>query len=139
MIALTHSTNEGQEVCALHVPYRKDTYGLSRLITVSRNRCSTAVPCACHVVPELLINRWCLRRNLGSGMVLRSSKVGLLAARVSRRIKHRRRSKGPCPSDAEVILRTWYWTISLKDRYKQAHCVHRRAIWPIQHLQELCT
>jgi hypothetical protein len=28
----------GQEVRALHVPYRADTHGLSQLITVSRNR-----------------------------------------------------------------------------------------------------
>ncbi len=46
----------GEAVRALCVPYVRDTYGLSRLITVSRNRCSTAVSCVCHVVPKLLIN-----------------------------------------------------------------------------------
>lgn len=35
------------------VPYRADAHGLSRLITVSRNRCSTALTCLCHVVPKL--------------------------------------------------------------------------------------
>jgi hypothetical protein len=45
--------SEGQEVRALHVPYRADTKGLSRLITVNRNSYSTAVACACHVVPKL--------------------------------------------------------------------------------------
>ena len=46
----------GEAVRALYVPYVRDTYDLSRLITVSRNRCSTAVSCTCHVVPKLLIN-----------------------------------------------------------------------------------
>jgi hypothetical protein len=41
------------------VPYRADTHGLSRLLTVSRNRSSTASSCACHVVPKLTINRRC--------------------------------------------------------------------------------
>lgn len=56
------SANERQEVRALHVPYRGDTQGLSRLITVSRNRCSTALSCACHVVPKLTTNNRFLRR-----------------------------------------------------------------------------
>src|SRR5437763_1097725 len=43
----------GEAVRALCVPYVKDTYGLSRLITANRNRCSTAVSWACHVVPKL--------------------------------------------------------------------------------------
>jgi hypothetical protein len=47
------SANEGQEVRALHVPYRRDTHGLLRLITVSRNRCSTAMSYPSHVVPKL--------------------------------------------------------------------------------------
>jgi hypothetical protein len=41
------------EVRALYVPYRADNHGLSRLITVSQNRCSAALSCACHVVPKL--------------------------------------------------------------------------------------
>jgi hypothetical protein len=43
----------GQQVRAVHVPYAADTYGLSRLITVSRNRWSMAVSCPGHVVPKL--------------------------------------------------------------------------------------
>jgi hypothetical protein len=43
----------GKVVRALCMPYRAATQGLSRLITVNRNRCSTAVSCACHVVPKL--------------------------------------------------------------------------------------
>jgi hypothetical protein len=43
----------GQEIRALHVPYRRDTHGLLRLITVSRNRCATALSCTGHVVPKL--------------------------------------------------------------------------------------
>jgi hypothetical protein len=43
----------GSELRALHVPYRADTHGLSRLFTVNRNRCSKALSCACHVVPKL--------------------------------------------------------------------------------------
>ena len=46
----------GQEVCALHVPYRAVTHGLSRLVTVSRNCCSKALSSPCHVVPKLMIN-----------------------------------------------------------------------------------
>jgi hypothetical protein len=42
-----------EAVRALCMPYVRDTHGLPRLITVSRNRCSTAVSCACHVVPKL--------------------------------------------------------------------------------------
>jgi hypothetical protein len=57
----------GRRARALHVPYREDTYGLSRLITVSRNRCSTALSCVCHVVPKLTINRTCLRQASAPG------------------------------------------------------------------------
>jgi len=45
-----------QEIRALCVPYRRVNRGLSRLITVSRNRCSTPLACVCHVVPKLIIN-----------------------------------------------------------------------------------
>jgi hypothetical protein len=44
---------ERTEVRALCVPYVRVTYGLSRLITVTRNRCSAALSCACHVIPKL--------------------------------------------------------------------------------------
>ena len=49
-------SRNGQQIRALCVPYRADTHGLSRLLAVSRNRCSTALCCTCHVVPKLLIN-----------------------------------------------------------------------------------
>jgi hypothetical protein len=49
------------------VPHRADNHGLSRLTTVSRNRCSLALSCACHVVPKLTINRGCLRRASAPG------------------------------------------------------------------------
>lgn len=42
--------DSGPEVRALYVPYKADTHGLSRLLTVSRNRCSTALSCLWHVV-----------------------------------------------------------------------------------------
>src|SRR5947209_4046969 len=45
------------QVRALHVPYAGDTDGLSRLITVSRNRCSTALSWLSQVVPKLMMNR----------------------------------------------------------------------------------
>jgi len=48
----TRQINE-QEVRALCVPYRRANRGLSRLITVSRNRCSTALTWPSHVVPKL--------------------------------------------------------------------------------------
>jgi hypothetical protein len=38
---------------ALCVPYTRDIYGLSRLITVNRKRCSTALSRLGHVVPKL--------------------------------------------------------------------------------------
>src|SRR2546423_13299858 len=47
----------GPEVHALHVPYSGDTHGLSRLVTVSRNCCSTALTLPSHVVPKLSSNR----------------------------------------------------------------------------------
>ena len=49
----------GEAVRALCVPYVKDTHGISRLITVSRNCCSTAVSCTCHVVPKLSAKNGC--------------------------------------------------------------------------------
>jgi hypothetical protein len=59
--------SSGQEVRALCVPYTGDTCGLSRLITVSQNRCSTALSCACHVVPKLVIKS-CASGGPGSGI-----------------------------------------------------------------------
>ena len=47
------SAHGGPESRALCVPYTRVTDGLSRLITVNRNRCSTALTCLCHVVPKL--------------------------------------------------------------------------------------
>jgi hypothetical protein len=44
------------------VPYRADTHALSWLITVNRNRCSTALSCPSHVVPKLTTKYRCLRR-----------------------------------------------------------------------------
>jgi hypothetical protein len=41
---------------ALRVPYREDNNGLSRLTTVNRSCCSTALSWPGHVVPKLLIN-----------------------------------------------------------------------------------
>jgi hypothetical protein len=82
----TRQTNE-QEVRALHVPYMADNHGLSRLLTVSRKRCSTAVCCACHVVPKLSIKRTCLRRASAPGWVQdRARGWWVTRARVSRRV-----------------------------------------------------
>ena len=44
-----------KNIRALRVPYRTVTRGLSRLITVSRNCCSTALSWPSHVVPKLMI------------------------------------------------------------------------------------
>ena len=49
----------GEAVRALCVPYVRDTHGISRLITVGRNCCSTAVSCTCHVVPKLSAKNGC--------------------------------------------------------------------------------
>ncbi len=48
----TRQINE-RTVRALCVPYSRVNRGISRLITVSRNRCSTVLICVCHVVPKL--------------------------------------------------------------------------------------
>jgi hypothetical protein len=44
---------ERAEVRALCVPYRRGTHGPLWLLTVSRNRCSTALCWPCHVIPKL--------------------------------------------------------------------------------------
>jgi hypothetical protein len=49
----SESADEGQEVRAPCAPYRADTHGLSRLVTVTRNCCSRVLSCPCHVVPKL--------------------------------------------------------------------------------------
>lgn len=49
---------------ALCVPYRGDNHGLSRLFTVSRNCCSTALSWPRHVVPKLMMNRRSQKRSL---------------------------------------------------------------------------
>jgi len=77
--------NAGQQVRTLCVPYRTDTHGLSRLITVSRNGCSTAVSRACRVVPKLIPE--CLRRASAPGWPQERPRCrGSPTARVSHRV-----------------------------------------------------
>jgi len=54
-----------KRVCALHVPYRADIHGLSRRLTVSRNRGSTVLSWLCHAVPKLDAGSIPVTRSIG--------------------------------------------------------------------------
>ena len=103
--------NAGQQVRTLCVPYRTDTHGLSRLITVSRNGCSTAVSRACRVVPKLIPE--CLRRASAPGWPQERppmSRVTNCAGIPSRR--RRRRSRPELVGQVVQRMRCSTWPTS---------------------------
>ena len=97
-----------EAVRALCMPYLRDTYGLSRLITVSRNRCSTTVSCAGHVVPKLVVCCMGAFGEFGSGwrVTVSSPELVYVALAVSM-APERITSQGPAGNSGSMVV---HWT-----------------------------